>query len=106
MGAGRSFKPNCGCHVYDWLGPNEAKNFSGFLDFLLASADVEEVILLGDTMDNWVCPVDEIPPTFEEIVQADVNMEVVQSLKALAKHKEIKLIYMPGNHDMSITSPA
>lgn len=54
-------------------------------------------------MDNWVCPVDEIPPTFEEIVQADVNMEVVQSLKALAKHKEIKLIYMPGNHDMSIS---
>jgi UDP-2,3-diacylglucosamine pyrophosphatase LpxH len=103
MGAGRSFKPDCGCHVYDWLGPNEAKNFSRFLDFLLASADVEEVILLGDTMDNWVCPVDEIPPTFEEIVQADVNMEVVRSLKALAKHKEIKLIYMPGNHDMSIT---
>ena len=102
MGAGRSFKPDCNCHVYDWLGPKEAKNFAKFLDFLLASNDVEEVILLGDTMDNWVCPVDEIPPTFEEIVQADVNKDVVQGLQELAKHREIKLIYMPGNHDMSI----
>ncbi len=103
MGAGRSFKPDCGCRVYDWLGPKEAKHFAKFLDFVLASNDVGEVILLGDTMDNWVCPVDDVPPTFEEIVQADVNKEVIQSLRALANHPEIKLIYMPGNHDMSIT---
>ena len=103
MGAGRSFKSGCGGHVYDWLGPEEAKNFAKFLAFLCESTDVKEVILLGDTMDNWVCPVDDIPPTFKDIVDADLNKEIVQNLRALGQHKEIKLIYMPGNHDMSIT---
>ena len=102
MGAGRSLKPNT-TNVYDWLGPKEAENFAGFLKYLSTSEDVREIILLGDTMDNWVCPVDEVPPTFDEIIKASHNKNIVKYLGLLAAHKEVKLIYMPGNHDMSIT---
>lgn len=103
MGAGRYLKPNYKRHAYDWLGPKEAKNFADFLKHLSTSEDVEEIILLGDMMDNWVCPIDEVPPTFGEIIKAPHNKDIVKYLKVLAAHKEIGLVYMPGNHDMSIT---
>jgi UDP-2,3-diacylglucosamine pyrophosphatase LpxH len=101
MGAGR--EPKKGCYPYDWLGPDEAKVFAGFLNFLINDNEVGEIILLGDTMDNWVCPVDEDPPAFEEIINAKQNKEIVEKLKILASHNEKKLIFMPGNHDMQIT---
>jgi UDP-2,3-diacylglucosamine pyrophosphatase LpxH len=53
---------------YTWLGTAEAKVFAEFLGYLNADEEVKEVILLGDTMDTWVCPVDAEPPTFKEIV--------------------------------------
>ena len=101
MGAGR--KPKKNRHSYDWLGPDEAKVFADFLKYLIDDAETEEVVLLGDTMDNWVCPVDEEPPTFDEIINAPQNKAIVTNLGMLAAHKEKKLMYMPGNHDMQIT---
>jgi UDP-2,3-diacylglucosamine pyrophosphatase LpxH len=102
MGAGRKPKSK-NSYPYDWLGSMEAKRFADFLDHLANSEDVQEVILLGDIMDNWVCPVDEVPPTFDEIVKASHNRGIVRNLRTLAKHKEIRLVYMPGNHDMAVT---
>jgi len=100
MGAGRSLNKKKG-YVYDWLGEKEAKVFANFLDYLNKQADVGEVILLGDTMDNWVCPIDEVPPTFDEILNAKHNQTIVESLRKLTENK--KVIYMPGNHDMQVT---
>ncbi len=102
MSAGRKPKRK-NRYPYDWLGPKEAKNFAGFLKYLSASKDVKEIILLGDIMDNWVCPVDEVPPTFKEIIKAPHNRDIVKYLQVLAEHKEIKVVYMPGNHDMTVT---
>ncbi len=101
MGAGR--KPVKKSFNYDWLGADEAKVFADFLKFLIDDAEIGEIILLGDTMDNWVCPIYDTPPAFDEIINTPVNKDVVKNLKALAAHKEKKLIYMPGNHDMLIT---
>jgi len=101
MSAGR--KPKQGRHDYDWLAPEEANRLAKFIDHVNDSTDIQEVILLGDIMDNWVCPVDEEPITYDEIVKAPKNKNLVASLKKLAKNKEIKVIYMPGNHDMGIT---
>ncbi len=98
MGAGRSLGTD---KVYDWLGKAEADNFADFLEYLNKQDDVGEIILLGDTMDNWVCPIDEAPPTFEEILDASHNQNIVNSLKTLTENK--KVIYMPGNHDMQVT---
>ncbi len=99
MGAGRSLQsPN----VYDWLGKAEANNFADFLSYLGKQGDVGEIILLGDTMDNWVCPVDEVPPTFDEILSAPHNTNIVKNLRALCESNRV--IYMPGNHDMQATN--
>ncbi len=97
-GAGRSLGKQ---FVYDWLGENEAKEFASFLNFLTADAQAEEVIFLGDTMDNWVCPVDEPPPTFDEILTAPHNAAIVKGIGALSEKKRV--VYMPGNHDMQAT---
>ena len=96
--AGRSLSTD---KVYDWLGEAEANNFAGFLDYLNKDDNVDEVILLGDTLDTWVCPHDEAPPTFDEILDATHNQILVKSLRTLTENK--KVIYMPGNHDMQIT---
>lgn len=98
MGAGRSLDPDTG---YDWLKEAEANNFAAFLSSINNRADVAEVVLLGDTFDTWVCPVDEVPPTFEEILDAPHNRAIVDGLKALSENK--KVIFMPGNHDMQAT---
>jgi UDP-2,3-diacylglucosamine pyrophosphatase LpxH len=98
MGAGRSLQST---NVYDWLGEAEANDFAAFLSYLDKQADVGEVILLGDTMDNWVCPVDEVPPTFDEILSASHNKNIVHTLRSLSKNKRV--VYMPGNHDMHAT---
>jgi len=87
--------------VYDWLGEAEADNFAAFLSYLCKQDDVGEIILLGDTMDNWVCPVDEVPPTFDEILRASHNQNIVMNLRLLSEDKRV--IYMPGNHDMHAT---
>lgn len=71
MGAGRSLHSD---NVYDWLGEEEANNFAAFIAYLQNQNDVGEIILLGDTMDNWVCPVNEAPPTFDEILRAKQAM--------------------------------
>lgn len=97
VGAGRSLGSD---KVYDWLGQAEADNFACFLEYLNKQDDVEEIILLGDTLDNWVCPIDELPPTFDEILDASHNQTLVHKLKTLTENK--KVIYMPGNHDMQV----
>lgn len=100
IGAGKkgSYK-----YDYDWLDNTETNTFAGFLLNLNNREDVREVILLGDIADNWVCPIDMVPPTFKEIFDAGKNRNVTDNLKKLAKNPKIKIIYMPGNHDMGIT---
>ncbi|MCP4673960.1 MAG: hypothetical protein GY854_00255 [Deltaproteobacteria bacterium] len=102
MSAGRSLKPGYKRHAYDWLNETEAARFAGFLEQVSKRSDVSELVLLGDIFDNWICPVDEIPPTLGEIVRADQNRATVEQLKILAKHPKIDLVFVPGNHDMSV----
>ncbi|MBA4422288.1 MAG: hypothetical protein C0390_04190 [Syntrophus sp. (in: bacteria)] len=103
MNAGWSLAPPPGKYCYDWLGKSEAEDFAAFLASLLNYPDLEEVVFIGDLMDNWVCPVDQAPPTFDDIVNAPVNQGIVQQLKKLCKTKGIRVVYLPGNHDMGVT---
>jgi len=103
MGAGRSFQTGYAGHVYDWLSKSEADSFAALLRYLNADASIKEIVLLGDIMDNWICPVDAKPPTFEEVLAAEINKEAVASLRALVANRDKKIIYIPGNHDMGIT---
>lgn len=104
MNAGRGIKPKAGKHPYEWLDEVGADRLAEFLKYINNNpSEVKEIILLGDLMDNWVYPVDEIPPTFQEIIDADINRNIVQELKTLSQNKELSILYFPGNHDMGLT---
>lgn len=103
MNAGRSVDPPEGKHPYEWLGKKEAKRFAKFLEYINDPSKVREVVFIGDLMDDWVYRVDEVPPTFQEIVDASINSNIVEQLKQLSSNKEITVIYLPGNHDMGIS---
>jgi UDP-2,3-diacylglucosamine pyrophosphatase LpxH len=65
--------------------------------------EIKDLVLVGDIFDDWVCPPDEVPPTFKEIFES--NPEIMEALRAIAKSR-INLYYLPGNHDYSLTKAA
>jgi len=103
MNAGKGVKAPAGKHPYEWLGPAEARRFAAFLEFLNRAKDVQELVIIGDLLDDWVCPVDVVPPSPEAILKAAINKEIVQALKKLAKNKDIAVLLLPGNHDMGVS---
>jgi len=103
MNAGKGFEAANEKHPYEWLRPDETGRFAEFLRFLNDPDSVQEIIIIGDLMDNWVYPVDMVPPSLESIVKAPVNRGIVQALKKLSKNEKITVLYLPGNHDMGVT---
>ncbi len=101
MGPGRKVPDDR--YDYDWLLKGEADDFANFLKHLNEDDEVEEIILLGDIFDDWVCPIYEVPPTYDEIIKAPKNKNIVDNLRTIAANNKKKLIFMAGNHDMSIT---
>jgi UDP-2,3-diacylglucosamine pyrophosphatase LpxH len=66
---------------------------------------VKEVVILGDLFDQWVIPSDEEPlVSYEAICANPANRPVIEKLKALAASPDVKLAYVPGNHDMSMNA--
>ncbi|UCD77269.1 MAG: metallophosphoesterase [Desulfobacterales bacterium] len=70
---------------------------------LQKEAEIKDLVLVGDIFDDWVCPPDEAPPTFDEIFRS--NPEIMDALRAIAKSK-INLYYLPGNHDFGLKKSA
>jgi UDP-2,3-diacylglucosamine pyrophosphatase LpxH len=84
---------------------NPSKHQSRLVNFLNKTilekeAEIKDLVLVGDIFDDWVCPPDETPPTFDDIFQS--NPEIMDALRAIAKSK-INLYYLPGNHDFGLT---
>lgn len=63
------------------------------------SKDIKEIVLLGDVFDLWVCPHDQKPHTFKEIMEA--QFEVISEIKKMAKN--VRTLYVNGNHDYQVT---
>jgi UDP-2,3-diacylglucosamine pyrophosphatase LpxH len=92
-----------GKRPYGWFRKN-IKNLEKFLNELLVSSEVEEVVILGDLFDRWVIPAALEPIiSFQEICNTSENKKIIEALQKLAE-KQL-LTYLPGNHDMSF-SPA
>ena len=76
------------------------------LDWVAGEAEhVAELVLLGDIVDFWTYPADEVPPTFAEI--AATHPAVLGPSGALARVLDAlggSVTYVPGNHDMGITA--
>ena len=88
---------------YGWLKKN-IPLLGNFLAEQLKAPDVKELVILGDLFDTWVIPVDQAPLTsFGDICANPANAPVIENLKALAGADNIKLAYVPGNHDMGMS---
>ena len=89
-------------HPYGWF-KNNIPVLTEFLDDQLNATDVKEVVILGDLFDTWVLPVNYDPLTsFAKITSNPANKTVIDKLKALAATPDVKLAYVPGNHDMGM----
>jgi len=89
-------------YPYGWF-KNNIPVLTEFLDDQLNAPDVKEVVILGDLFDTWVLPANYDPLTsFTNICSNPANKTVINKLKALAATPDVKLAYVPGNHDMGM----
>ncbi len=98
---------------YCWFGKN-ANALENFLNFVIDSNEVRQLVILGDLFDEWLVPysispfdsligVNNSKEYFESISNSTTNKPVFDKFRAIASNQEIDLIYTPGNHDMLIT---
>lgn len=100
LGDERSLNPGGDYYPYVWLYPPRTQMLGDFLGTILQSDDVAELIILGDLFDQWVCPTEFDPTTYQKVAKAKQNIGILENLRKIASHKEMKLHYVHGNHDM------
>jgi UDP-2,3-diacylglucosamine pyrophosphatase LpxH len=87
---------------WGWFN-NNIPLLTEFLDELWKGTDVEELVILGDLFDQWMIPADIEPLTsFYPMCTNQLNKPVIDKLKSLSMSYDIKLTYLPGNHDMAM----
>ncbi|MHC4694508.1 MAG: metallophosphoesterase [Planctomycetota bacterium] len=96
MGAGKE---------WDWFNiKEEGPYLISFFEYVQnrqsTQNDIEEVTLLGDIFDLWVCPHDEDPHTFDDIVKA--QKDVIAAIVKMAE--TVPTCYINGNHDYRVSS--
>lgn len=85
------------------------KNLEPLKDFLKRvedTKDVRELVIAGDFLDEWYLPVYYPAYTDQDQFYRDVianNQGIFDQLNAIAE-SGIKLVYVPGNHDLTLTA--
>ena len=93
---------------------DNAEALENFLDFILISPKVKQLVLCGDLLDEWMVPYDVAPfnslvgihnseDYFQAIANNPVNFQIFDKFRDIANHPNIELVYIPGNHDMLVT---
>ncbi|HOI82125.1 MAG TPA: metallophosphoesterase, partial [Synergistales bacterium] len=88
------------------------KNRAPLIDFLQKlrrAPNIKELVIAGDLVDEWFIPagVDTYDgKSQKEFVQAVAanNKEVVDAFNDIIRDGKIKTVYVPGNHDLLVTS--
>ncbi len=80
-------------------------DLADFLNSLRIRSDVSELVILGDMLDDWVRPTEDVPFDFEEILSASHNQPVVEALQDICEEGSIKVTYVTGNHDLLSFEP-
>ncbi|WKY48155.1 metallophosphoesterase [Eubacteriaceae bacterium ES3] len=82
-------------------------NKAALVSFLeqLRSSEVDEIVIDGDLLDQWFVPAnyespDDLSIFFKNV--ADNNAQVIDEFKTLIKN-DVKVTYVPGNHDLLLT---
>jgi UDP-2,3-diacylglucosamine pyrophosphatase LpxH len=81
------------------------EDLADFLNSLRMRGDVSELVILGDMLDDWVRPTEDVPFDFEEILTATHNQPVVEVLHDICVEGRIKVTYVTGNHDLLSFEP-
>jgi len=100
LGDDKSLHPPDGLHPYGWLYPPRTCMLKAFLDSVREDPAAGELIILGDLLDQWVCPTGYASPDYDRVADADQNKGIMASLKRIDGDPGIQLVYVPGNHDM------
>ena len=93
---------------YGWFNKNSDR-LVGFLNLIRQMPNVRELVIAGDLFDEWVAPMQSdtfngVPqPEFVDMIAA-ANKPVVDALNNIIKDGNIKVTYVPGNHDMLVGS--
>ncbi len=84
------------------------KPLEDFLEQIRVSPNVKELVIAGDLLDEWFVPA--TTNTYEGKDQSDfvqriatVNKGVFDAFNSIIKAGKIKVTYVPGNHDLTIT---
>ena len=80
-----------------------------FLSKVRHAPNIKELVVAGDLLDEWFIPAytdTYAGKTQKEFVQAIAanNRGVVDSFNDIIRDGKIKVVYLPGNHDLLITS--
>lgn len=85
------------------------KNKAALVNFLTQiknSPNVAELVIAGDLLDGWFVPMDYVLPdsqsTFFDSVAAN-NQSIMDAINAIITAGQIKVTYVPGNHDLLLT---
>jgi UDP-2,3-diacylglucosamine pyrophosphatase LpxH len=84
-------------------------HLENFLTKIQSNHNVEELVIAGDFIDEWFIPatVDTFAgKTQKEFVQkvVDNNSAIFTAINAIIQSNKIAVTYVPGNHDLLITS--
>lgn len=100
---------------YCWFSENQ-KALTALLEDVIDSKQVREVVIIGDLFDEWTIPYRDMPfdtasgirdsrDFFLSVATAPVNKPVIDRLRTIASDGAMKLVYIPGNHDMLLDRP-
>ncbi|MBW2607407.1 MAG: hypothetical protein JRD05_07185 [Deltaproteobacteria bacterium] len=63
--------------------PDHETRLIGFIDkHILGKPNIKDFVLLGDIFNNWVCPANVKPPTYDEIFSA--NQAILDKFQEIA----------------------
>jgi UDP-2,3-diacylglucosamine pyrophosphatase LpxH len=84
---------------YSWM-TQHIEPLADFLRELNSRADVAELIILGDLLDEWVAPTEVVPQDFAEVLATGVNAPVIGALQDISLNSDMQVTYVTGNHDL------
>jgi len=83
--------------------------FEKLLKQIKAAPNVKEIVIAGDLLDEWFVPA--TTDTYDGKDQADfvqrikkANLAVFDAMNSIIQEKKIRVTYVPGNHDLTITA--
>ena len=86
---------------YGWLTRELVDDVAGFLRSPTVT-ECQQLFLVGDVVDLWICPHDVRPPTAQEILAAPHNQPIVEAVRAFAALPGRSVVWCRGNHDAAI----